>query len=480
MTIAANKPSTGSTDAALSKHAVLYLRVSTTRQMDTAVDIDADSNSISTQREFAVRRAQNVDAVVDREFVEPGNSAQTIDKRPVFRELLKYVAEHPEVDYVIIYMRSRAFRNLADAVVTKRKLDRLGVKLISAKEDFGEGYMADAMEAVTDIFNELEVRRNGEDIKAKLRHKAINGGTISRAKLGYLNIRAEQDGRLYNSIGLDPVRAPLVAQVWKLYATDEFSMDQLQAASADLGLLTRPTKRWPREQPVHPNKLHQMLRDPYYAGWIVHEGVLYPGRHEPIITQELFDRVQDVLEARSRRGQRDRILKHYLKGFLFCGRCKAAGRVSRLIYTEARSRSGSLYGYFVCMGRQRSGCDLRHLPAVLVEDSIVEHYQTLDFGEEFIRRVQEELQAVAGEQLATTRDLQRSLAAQLRKLNVREDHLIDLTGLRPSPTRRAVLRLGCWGLRSGRMSRDGGAGRVYDCAVAVVGRGGRLIPNRSP
>ena len=47
----------------------------------------------------------------------------------------------------------------------------MGVKLISAKEDFGEGYVADAMEGIIDIFNEMEVRRSGEDIKAKLRNK---------------------------------------------------------------------------------------------------------------------------------------------------------------------------------------------------------------------------------------------------------------------------------------------------------------------
>jgi hypothetical protein len=63
-----------------------------------------------------------VQALVDREFVEPGDSAQTIEKRPVFRELLRYVAEHAEIDDVTIYMRLRAFRNFGDAVLTKRQL----------------------------------------------------------------------------------------------------------------------------------------------------------------------------------------------------------------------------------------------------------------------------------------------------------------------------------------------------------------------
>src|SRR4051794_29123945 len=119
-------------------HALTYLRVSSRRQMDTAVDIDPDGNSIATQRDYVGREAAALGAGIRREFLEPGISAQTIEKRAVFRELLRYIKEHPgEIDYVIIYMRSRAFRNYIDAGVTERQLSALGVKLVSAKEDFG-------------------------------------------------------------------------------------------------------------------------------------------------------------------------------------------------------------------------------------------------------------------------------------------------------------------------------------------------------
>ncbi len=409
----------------LLKRAVLYLRVSTPRQMDTAVDIDADGNSISTQREFSLRRAASVQAVVDREFIEPGNSAQTIEKRPVFRELLRYLTEHPEIDYVIIYMRSRAFRNFGDAVLTKRQLEKLGVKLISAKEDFGEGYLADAMEAVTDIFNEMEVRRNGEDIKAKLRNKALNGGTITRAKLGYLNIRAEQDGRLFNSIGLDPKRAPLVLKAFELYATGEYTIDLLTTAMADLGLTTRPSARWPREQPVSDSKLHSMLSDPYYAGWVTVDGDLVAGLHKAIVSQALFDRVQEVRHLRSSRGQRDRVLRHYLKGALYCDRCHTAGRTSRLLYTEATGNGGR-YGYFFCRSRQEGLCDLPHLPVDQVEEAIATHYNLLRVPEDFADAVRAELQTTMDDQQRLTRELHTTLTAQLAKLEAREERLIDL------------------------------------------------------
>lgn len=95
--------------------AVLLLRVSTKKQLDTAIDIDPDGLSIATQRDHGNAKAAAMGVEVATEFVEPGYSAKTIDKRPVFRDLLRYLGDHPEVRYVIVYMRSRAFRNRFDA-----------------------------------------------------------------------------------------------------------------------------------------------------------------------------------------------------------------------------------------------------------------------------------------------------------------------------------------------------------------------------
>lgn len=72
---------------------------------------------------------------------------------------------------------------------------------------------------------------------------------------------------------------------------------------------------------------------PYYLGIVRYKGELLLGQHERIASQELFDRVQEVLEERNGRGQRDRVHFHYLKGILFCQRCRDSGRLGRLIYT---------------------------------------------------------------------------------------------------------------------------------------------------
>lgn len=284
------------------RQCVLYLRVSTASQTYTARDISKDGNSIAVQREETMAKANELGLVVAKEFVEPGRSAQTMEKRPVFRQMLAYVSEHPEVGAIIVYSRSRAFRNVEDAMLTRRNLRMLGVKLISTKEDFGDSFEGDAMATITDAMNELQYRLNGQDVKLKMAHKAKNGGTITRAPIGYLNTRITVEGHLVNSIGIDEERAPLVRLMFELYATGEYSIPQLTAVMQDQGLEARPTGRHLTPRPITRDTIERVLGDPYYAGWIFYDGELYEGRHEALIDQELFDRVQDLLEARSGTG----------------------------------------------------------------------------------------------------------------------------------------------------------------------------------
>ncbi len=423
------------------KKAVLLLRVSTKRQLDTAIDIDPDGLSIFTQRELGNAKADSLKAEVIKEFVEPGYSAKTIDKRPVIRELLEYLTKHPEVGYVIVYMRSRAFRNRFDAAIIETQLNKMGVRLISAKEDFGEGPHAVAMEGMLDVMNHLMNTLQGLDIQEKMRTKAINGGTLGVARIGYLNVRVEYEGKLINTVAQDEHRAPLVRKAFELYATGDYGLELLEATMTDLGLTARASGKFP-ERPVTFKRLHQMLQDPYYAGWIDYDGELYPGRHEPIVTQELFDRVQDALDLRSRPGQRDRVLQHYLKGSLFCQRCHRADRTARLIYTEAKNRTGNLYGYFLCRGRQEGLCDLPYLPVEQVEQAIIDHYTTIQLPAQFTADVRTLLEGALADEQTGIRAMHASMERRLKELDAKEERLLDIAveGELPQDKIKARLR----------------------------------------
>ena len=78
--------------------------------------------------------------------------------------------------------------------------------------------------------------------------------------------------------------------------------------------------------PISAKYLARVLRDRYYLGFVSYNGEEYQGRHEPLVSAELFAKVQAVLDERlPKKGSRQRRHHHYLKGSLWCGRCHDRG-----------------------------------------------------------------------------------------------------------------------------------------------------------
>jgi site-specific DNA recombinase len=270
------------------------------------------------------------------------------------------------------------------------------------------------------VFNEYQVLISGEDIKYKMGQKARSGGTIGIAKLGYQNVRINHDGREIRTIAIDPERAPYVKMAFKLYATGRYSFPELRDALTDAGLRTKGNRRY-SPRPISVHAIGNLLRDRYYLGTVTYDGAEYPGRHEALITPELFERVQKVLYAEHGAGTRERVHDHYLKGTLWCARCKR-----RLILRPSTSKTGNRYFYFICRGVQEHDCDLPSLPVAKVEKAVTDHYAHVTIPGQH-RATLETLAADAcADSTETTTKLRATLRRQLTELNRQEDRYLDL------------------------------------------------------
>lgn len=87
------------------------------------------------------------------------------------------------------------------------------------------------------------------------------------------------------------------------------------------------------------NQLSLILRDPYYLDMVTYKGQVFDGRHEALVTADVFERVQEIYAERSRPVQRHRIHRHFLRGLMCCGRCDAAGREHRMLYTDVKGKA---------------------------------------------------------------------------------------------------------------------------------------------
>ncbi|MBT9605902.1 recombinase family protein [Microbacterium sp.] len=421
------------------KRAVVYLRVSTPSQVNT--DYDPEGISLPAQRKSCYRKAEQLGITIIEEYIEPGRSAREMTKRVAFQQMLDRIRTERDVDYVILYKLSRMARNRFDDAIVGAELKKRGVTLISATEAIDETPVGQLMHGILAAFNEFRSAEEGADIAYKMGEKAKKGGTLGKAPVGYINTIDRVDGRDIRAVAIDEERAPLIRLAFEMYAAGDATLEDIANELTDRGLRTRATQRRPAG-PISVSKIHQLLQDSYYVGTITYKGDPYSGRHEPLIDQDLFDKVQGLLASRGRATERRRVVHHYLKGTLWCGACWRRDRsIRRMIVRRTISRSGEEYFYFFCRGTQDGFCDAKYSNVARVEQAIEAHYRTVRFSPEFLHTMRATLDEALADQESSQRALKEQLEGHLARLEAQELNLLDLAADDTIPQERIKTKL---------------------------------------
>ena len=247
------------------------------------------------------------------------------------------------------------------------------------------------VETIIHAVDQYQSEASGADISFKMGAKARSGGTVGRAPIGYRNRRDLSEGRNIGTVEVDLERAPLVRRAFELYATNDYTINELAETLDDLGLRTVPGRFASRA--LSTSQLQAMLQSRYYLGYVNFKGEEIKGRHDAIIDLELFDTVQDVMDSRGRSHVRKRIHDHFLKGILWCYDCHQRSHEYRLIRQRSNGNGGT-YDYYFCRGRQEQVCDGRHMWVEEIETAIARFYGRIRFPKAFIDRVRREVTAV--------------------------------------------------------------------------------------
>lgn len=398
--------------------AVSYIRVSTTHQVERGHA--REGFSIPAQREAIQRRAHGLGALVATEFVERGHSGRNVS-RPALQRMLTYIQEH-SVDYVIVHKVDRLARSRADDVAITRAIHDSGARLVSSTEGIDTTPNGVLLHGIMASIAEFYSRNLAQEVMKGMRQKVIQGGTPSRAPIGYLNVRRQtDDGREFRTVVIDKERAPHVAWAFEAYATGRWSVAQLVVELGIRGLRTRPTPARPSTVPTV-TSLHRVLTNPYYKGIVTMNGAQHTGSHKPLVSVTTWDTVQRLLNAR-RSGERSRIHTHYLKSTVYCFNCHR-----RLIVHKARSRSGRIYDYFVCSGRQTGApkCTQRALPMASVERRVEDAYLSIEISDARRREVEQSRRRVLTHMVGEREQRRTELSEQAHVLASHQEKLLDL------------------------------------------------------
>ncbi|WP_201732180.1 recombinase family protein [Acidithrix sp. C25] len=400
------------------KVAVSYLRVSTRDQARRGGG-DDEGFSIPAQRDANKRRAASLGAIVIKEFVDRGASARSAN-RPELQRMLEYLADH-EVDYVIVHKLDRLARNRADDVEITKALDASNVRLVSTTESIDETPSGMLLHGIMSSIAEFYSRNLAAEVMKGMSQKARSGGTVGRAPLGYRNHRSvDSEGREVRTVVIDQERAPLIKQAFELYATGSWTVAALAEHLNQRGLTTTPTQKLP-SRPITEGLLHKVLTNPYFKGLTKFQGALYQGRHETLVDEVTWQRVQDILTSHNN-GERTRKHPHFLKSTVYCGQCG-----ERLMVQRAKSASGMTYPYFYCAGRhsKRTTCTQRAALIYEVETKLEQHYQHIQLDTEFRGRVEAMIREEFVSSRAQIEEKKRELKREQEKLERQRQKLME-------------------------------------------------------
>jgi site-specific DNA recombinase len=408
-------PTTESVDAA-----AIYVRVSSTGQLGR--DGDEDGYSIPAQVKACELDAASRGATVAKVYVERAESAKS-DNRPVLQHML---SELPSlgVKYLIVHKVDRLARNRLDDATIYQRIVGMGITLVSASENIDDTPAGQLMHGMLATFAEYYSNNLATEIMKGLRRKHEQGGTPFKPPIGYLSKRTLDGNQDIRSVIVDPDRAPLIQLAFALYSTGEWTLHRLAAHLEEQGLRSRGTRRYP-ERPLGANRINTMLRNPYYKGLVVWNGARYPGKHDWLVSEDDFDKVQVLLTAANQKGERPQKHAHYLRGTVLCAEC-----LGRLLYGRHRSRSGRQYEYFCCnnrtVRRRDTKCSSGHFAVPAVEKEVEALYRTLKLDPKTKEQIRVELRQELTDRTGLIRREAERHEHALKVIEAKQEKLVQL------------------------------------------------------
>jgi DNA invertase Pin-like site-specific DNA recombinase len=376
--------------------AAAYVRESTEEQ--------GQGFSPDAQRQTIARFAAENDLTIVGEYCDFHSGWRKADGRPEFQRLMADAAER-RFDVVLVFHTSRFARNQVEARRYKQLLrERLGIRVVSVTQPMGDdpsdpsSFLA---ESIHEMFDEYYSVSLSFWTRAGLAEKARQGHLVGQLPWGY--VRDPDTGEAVPH----PDRAPLVLGMFERYATGQDSDRTIAVWLNAKGARTAKGRAFAKDT------VREMLVNAAYCGYVTglrDQSRDIRGRHEPIVPETLFDRVQEVRSWRTRVDRPGRPSPDYLlRKLLYCERCGARMQGTRGSRAQHRR--------YQCGTRRRGGdCTQTIVPAEPLEDQLVEWLRGFQPDSDLRSRIIDAIRAAAREQAGDQPERRRDLLAQLDRL----------------------------------------------------------------
>jgi site-specific DNA recombinase len=259
--------------------------------------------------------------------------------RPIFNEMLLRI-EKGDADGVIAWAPDRLARNSIDGGRVVYLLDRGLIRDLKFAtytfENNSQGkFMLQIMFGQSKYYSDAL----SENVKRGNRTKIEKGWRPNQAPLGYRNDKETK------TVVTDPVHLPLIRKMFEMMLTGAYTPKQIALVARDEWGFRTPKKKRIGGCPLAMSSVYKILNNPFYAGIILWNGESYPGKHEPIITLQEFERVRSLLATPG--GPRPQRHSFAYTGMIRCGSCGLWVTAEHKL-----NRQGHRYLYYHCSKRR--------------------------------------------------------------------------------------------------------------------------------
>lgn len=330
-----------------------YIRVSDERQDEYSPD-----SQLKKIREYAFKEGY----IIPDEYVfyDDGISGKYTKKRNQFNLMIAMAKdkEHP-FERIYVWKFSRFARNQEQSIVYKNLLRKNNVSVVSVSEPLPEGHFGTLVERIIEWMDEFYLINLGAEVMRGMCEKVSRGEPVVHAPFGYVNAP--------KTYVCDEEKAPIIQEIFERYANGE-KQREIAVSLGQRGVRTK------RGNPPDNRFIDFILNNPCYIGKIrwtedgskavskrdyKNESInLYDGNWQPIISIELWDKVQALLEAQKRaypkHAKRQQPVNYMLKGLVRCSCCGGTLAMSAVVSGKNKTRT------LQCCNYSRGSCHTSH------------------------------------------------------------------------------------------------------------------------
>ena len=401
---------------------IAYIRRSSDRSDKQTLSIDAQIREL---KRIAERDGINVvDYVVESQSAyKPG--------RPIFAEMIERI-KRGEAEGIFVWHISRLSRNPVDGGMLVWLMDEGMVKEIRTPERTYRNNGDDK------FFMAIEFgmsKKSSDDtsafVKRDMGSKLGLGEWVGMVPVGYLNMTPkfaiagkmfelekqtllESSGRQLKRIEIDPILGPLMRNFFDWYLT---APRTLRESAAYMNKLNIKSPRF--KDPYGTSMVERILRNPFYAGQMLYKGELFKGIHDPIITVNEFEGIQNFLKGNAHP-------QHTKHEFTFSKLAKCGGCGYSIVGTRKRKPSGKQYEYYTCSRRGGEPCTQHPMTGGRVEEIVQERFRQVRIDEEVWRLCKQIAELYFSEQIRKEDQAKEHVERQMKIVDKKLEGILDM------------------------------------------------------